>query len=322
MFAGVNRIIIASTSSRDSSISTREMENVLESLKSVKNCKGTRDNYIRIWRNFNDFIIRLDKKLAQWEDRMSLFLAYLVKKGAKSATIKSYKSAIKSILTDDGYNWSDHKIMLNVLTKACKVQNDVVLTRLPIKHKLLELILFEIGRLLKNQPYLEIMYKAMFALSYYGMLRIGEVTESQHAIQARNVHVAQNKEKILLVLYTSKTHDKSHRPQKIKINANGKGSKFFCSFHLMRWYMRLQGGYRNEKEQLFIYHDYTPVKAEQARKMLKTCLKNLGLDHTLYNFHSIRGGKATSLMEAGYSLQFIKSAGRWRSKSVYKYLKS
>ena len=42
-------------------------------------------------------------------------------------------------------------------------------------------------------------------------------TGSGHAILARDVHVAGNKDKILIMLYTSKTHDVSVSPQEIKI---------------------------------------------------------------------------------------------------------
>ena len=139
----------------------------------------------------------------------------------KSTTIKSYVSAIKKFLVDDGYPWDDQKVLLGSLTKACKIVNDKVHTRLPIQYGLLELILFEIKRTyqLKGQNYLLTMYQALFALSYYGMMRVCEVTkvvQSNHVIKAEDVHSALNKDKLLLMLYSSKTHDASMRPQKIK----------------------------------------------------------------------------------------------------------
>ena len=61
------------------------------------------------------------------------------------------------------------------------------------------------------------MYQAVFSLAYYGMMRVGELTYSQHCLKAGDLHVAHNKNKILVVLYTSKTHGLESRPQKIKI---------------------------------------------------------------------------------------------------------
>ena len=100
--------------------------------------------------------------------------------------------------------------------------NDRVHHRLPIYCSFLEMILFEVERVysLQSQLYLEYLYKAMFIICYYGMMRIGEVTESPHVLKARNVHMATNKDKLLLILYSSKTHGKGQRPQKIRITSN------------------------------------------------------------------------------------------------------
>ena len=78
------------------------MNLILRNLLANHDRESTKKNYLSIWRQFNGFLIRLDKKPKQWEDRVALFLAFQVEKGAQSATIKSYTSAIKSVLKDDG----------------------------------------------------------------------------------------------------------------------------------------------------------------------------------------------------------------------------
>ena len=134
----------------------------------------------------------------------------------QSQTVKTYVSAIKRVLIDDGYTWDNTKILLTSLTRGCRIINDRVRTRLPIQCNLLELILFEVQRIFtdSSQYYLEILYKALFALGYYGLFRVGELTLSPHVIKASNVHVATNQDKILIVLYTSKTHGKEKLRQK------------------------------------------------------------------------------------------------------------
>ena len=52
-------------------------------------------------------MIKLDVKPKSWEERTSLFLAYLVDTGVQSCMIKSYLSAIKRVLIDDGYQWEN-----------------------------------------------------------------------------------------------------------------------------------------------------------------------------------------------------------------------
>ena len=78
---------------------------------------------------------------------MTLFIAHKIGQGMQSATVKSYVSAIKKLLVDDGYPWDDQKVLLGSLTKACKIINDRVYTRLPIQCSLLEMILFEVQKL-------------------------------------------------------------------------------------------------------------------------------------------------------------------------------
>ena len=84
-----------------SSISSKQMCNILEKLKCQTTRKSTSDNYYSIWRKFNQFLIKLDRKPQTWERRVALYGAYLVDIGTQSSTIKSYFSAIKKILWDE-----------------------------------------------------------------------------------------------------------------------------------------------------------------------------------------------------------------------------
>ena len=232
-------------------------------------------------------------------------------------------SAIKSVLIDDGYPWEDNRILLTALTKACKLKNDCVTSRLPIQSKLLDMILFEVQRHFDTQPFLSCLYKSILAMGFHGLLRIGELTQGDHVVLAKNVYIALKKPKIMLVLYSSKTHSKANLPQKIKITAQREndGIRNFCPFQLIRQYLKLRGTYQQENEQFFVFRDKQPVKPENARTVLKTCITKLGLDHKFYNFHSLRIGKATQMLKNNFSIEEIKRAGRWRSNAVYKYLK-
>ena len=150
--------------------------------------------------------------------------------------------------------------MLSTLTWACQMRNDRVLTKLPIRCSLLEMILFKMERIYCNQPYLVLLFQAIFALGYYGLLRVGELTNSPHCIKAKDIHAAVNKDKIMLILYTSKTHNMANRPQKIKIQAvqkmnklAGHVSRCFCPFKLVSNYLKIRGSYQQENELLFVF---------------------------------------------------------------------
>ena len=202
-----------------STISVIRMERIMERLKCMRNHSSTIKKYHNMWSNFNKFLLKLDKKPKLWEDRVSMFRAYLVDRGIQSSTLKSYISALKCILTNDGYEWDDSKVLLHSLTSSCRIVNDTIKTRFLIRIGLLELLLFETQRKFHKQPYLEILYKAVLALGYYGLLRVGELSQGPHVIRACDVHVGQNKNKILLLLYMSKLMDSKHPPQEVKISA-------------------------------------------------------------------------------------------------------
>ena len=138
----------------------------------------------------------------------------------------------------DGYDWNDNIVLVRSLAKACRIINDKVRMRLPIQCGLLEVLLFELQRhFAGKQMFLETMYKALFALSYYGLMRIGEVTKSQHVLKAKDVHMAKNKDKLMMVLYSSKTHGKANRPQKNKNHGKSEreirilSQQIFLPFH-------------------------------------------------------------------------------------------
>ena len=130
--------------------------------------------YYTVWKLFSQFYLKLDIKPTLWEDRLTLFVGYLISKDRKSGTIRSYISAIKSILRDDGHKISEDRYLLTSLIKACKFRNDRVAVKLPIQSDLVNTILQRIDThfttTINNQPYLCMLYKALVATSYFGML--------------------------------------------------------------------------------------------------------------------------------------------------------
>ena len=74
-----------------------EMEFIMNNLKARRFRKSTERNYYKIWKLFNKFFIRLDRKPKTWQQRAS-------------STIKSYISAIKTILKMEEITINDHVI--------------------------------------------------------------------------------------------------------------------------------------------------------------------------------------------------------------------
>ena len=107
------------------------------------------------------------------------------------------------------------------------------------------------------------------------------MTQSPHVLKATHVNIAQNKNKLLLILYSSKTHGPESPPQQIKITevdaATRKAKCFFCPFVSTRTYLQLRGGYTDTSEQFYIFGDRAPVKPCHVRNLLKQLLIATGV---------------------------------------------
>ena len=138
----------------------------------------------------------------------------------KGCTIKSYVSAIKAVLRDDGVEINENRFLLSAITKACTFSYEKVWIKFPIQKGILKLLLLQIEEIFQTQPYLEKLYKALFTTAYFGLFRVGELTMGMHPVKAKDVHIGYNKKKLMFILHTSKTHWRNSEPQVIKISSN------------------------------------------------------------------------------------------------------
>ena len=126
------------------------------------------------------------------------------------------------------------------------------------------------------QNYLSTLYKALFAVAYYGLLQVGEVTSSPHVVKVKDVHLGVNKKKILFVLCSSKTHTTGIRPQLVKIISNsvkqkiiGSQKAWFCPFTLLNDYLNTWNSFENKYEQFFVFCDGSNVHPHHMQKHFK-----------------------------------------------------
>ena len=311
-----------STASTDS-LSTAEILGIVERLKTQRYRDSTRNTYCRIWKVFAKFYLRLDVKPEDWENKIILFIGFLVDCELQSSTIRTYHSAIKGILAESGIQLNEDTFLLNSLTWACRLRNDQVIHRLPIHKQLHNLILAKVednfGE--KQQPYLIKLYKVMFTAAYYGLLRAGEITKSPHVLKAKDVFTGKNKPKILFILWTSKTHDRSTKLQMIKITGSSYQLNKFCPFQIISDYIKVRPDAISTEEQFFVYPDGSPVTANKLREILKLMLKEANIKNDLFNLHSYRIGRCSDLFKLGLSVETIKKIGRWKSNAVFAYLR-
>ena len=300
----------------------------------TEHCRDTtRKTYYNIWRIFNKLFVKLDRKPKTWEERIVLFAGYLADNKMQSATIKTYLSAIKGVLRDSRIKLNHDQSLLAVLTRASRIKKDQLLVKLPIGKDLLTALLKAIEKSFtgmksnNQQPYLTTLYKAMFVAGYFGLLHIGEIAYGPHVILAGNVHIGLNKQKILFVMDSSKTHGHGDKLQMIKISSKPTMTtkdinKYFCPFELIRDYIKVRPVALSDEEQFFVFRNNSPVKPNNVRLVLNNMLTQLTLDYRLYCVHSLRSGRASDLLSYCVSVETIKKLGRWKSNAVFTYLRN
>ena len=330
---------LSNSLSKSSSISTARIEYIVEKLRREQHRDSTHQNYYCMWHNFNQFFVQLDVKPNNLEDRIMLYAAFLIDNNKKDTTVKSYVSAIKAVLAEADVEIHEDRCLVKLLTRACRLKNQVVRIRLPIQKDLLNVLLKYTENFFRErgQPYLMQLYMMLFAVTYYRLFRIGEVTQSEHVVTVTDVHIADNKRKMLFVLRSSKTHCNRTPPQTIKISSNRKNLRKtmtadltihgrneiwnYCPYMLLRDYLAKRQKYQNVHEQFFVFSDRSAVQSQHFRQTLKVILQLAGFDHRLYSTHSLRSGRSLDLMKLGFSVETIKKMGRWKSNSVYRYLR-
>ena len=292
----------------------------------------TRKNYYRVWKIFSQFYFKLDVKPSTWEQRITLFVGYLINTNKQSSTIKSYLSALRAVLKQDKVILHEDQFLISSLTKACRLKNDCVKLRHPIQKGMLGLLVREVRKYFeveRNQSYLSLLYQTILSTGYFGLFWIGELTKGEHPVLARDVHVGANKRKFLFILRTSKTHGKNVKPQSVKISSHNKMSnqckecneyRTPCPYSLLRTYAQARGAFSGN-EIFFVFSDGSPVQPRHVRNCLKLVLIRLGFDHKLYTFHSLRIGRSQDLLKYGLSVETIKKLGRWQSNAVFRYLR-
>ena len=262
----------------------------------------------------------------------------------QSSTVKSYISAIRTVLKDNNIKINEDQFLITSLTKACRLVNDRVKTRLPVQKPMLEIMLRHMRECYnkKGQTYLKILYTAIFFTMYYGLFRIGELTTGDHPVLARDVHLGKNKKKLLFVLRTSKTLYKNMKPQLVKITStkmrnksrakssvslqtsqrNSNARELPCPYQALKAYLKQRGTtYKSPSEPFFVFRDKSPVQPKHVRICFKLMLKLAKFKHKhLYKVHGIRAGRSCDLLKLGLSVEEIKRIGRWKSHAVYRYL--
>ena len=243
------------------------------------------------------------------------YLSYLSLKGLAPSTITTYISAVGYVhkmnsLPDPTNSFVIQKVLaaINRSQKTCD-------SRLPITQFLLNRLL-DATELVVTDLYQRHLTKAMFALAFYGLFRIGEITIQTSGIVPLSLKQVQVSNDKVIISITDFKHNKTNKPFDIVIHKVG-GQ--FCPYLILIHYLVLRGC---KPGPLFCFSNQKHIPRSFFTSKLKCCLNFCGLNTRLYLSHSFRIGGASYLASLGLSDVQIKLMGRWSSDSFLRYIRN
>ena len=163
--------------------------------------------------------------------------------------------------------------------------------------------------------YDQLLYSALFLISYHACMRAGEVVHSgtsSHTLQVSQISVVEGKG--LQISFLSYKHNKGQQPKMVLKPQVG----LFCPVAALQSFLKIRG---KGDGPLFLKKNGRPLKRLEFSNFLKECLELEGLPAKQFNTHSFRIGRATQLARDKASEATIKATGRWKSNAYQKYIR-
>lgn len=193
--------------------------------------------------------------------------------------------------------------------------------RLPITPK----ILFQLIRALKFTvcgKYNKRLLAAMFTLSFFAFLRVGEITAMstrsghKNLIQLSNLSKDEKQKEFMTLTLQHFKHNHTGRPVCLQIAAQK--SKSICPVQSMAKYLKVRG---TKQGPLFSFDGSAPVTQSFYTSALKNSLAFIGLSSKHYKSHSFRIGAASHAFQCKIPEDKIRLMGRWNSNAVKRYFR-
>ena len=154
------------------------------------------------------------------------------------------------------------------------------------------------------------MYKAMFTIAFFGLLRPSEVAHASqspcHQLKRKCIRFGRS---ILMITFFSFKH--SGKPVNIKVQAIS--DKSICPWTNL--YEYLSHSPLRAEDQLF------PISTAEFAQVLRRCIEQADIKSKL-TLHSFRRGGATWFSSNGMTDATLKAYGRWSSNAYLCYVKA
>ncbi len=272
----------------------------------------TKQFYQSVWSSLAVFLAKLGLRLALplSPEHISLYIASLVQKKLARSTIISHISAINFVHVINGWaSPSTHPVLSKIIRhfNVTKVSD----ARKPISVDLLLRLISSLPSVYTSS-YQVILFKAMFLLAFFALLRISEITTNKsntHTLQFADVTLGHQS------FITLRSYKHSSGPATIFLQHRADN---LCPITALLSFIQGRG---NASGPFFAYPGGSGISRSKFNSALHLCLERCGLSSSEFKSHSFRIGGASYLALQGQSSEFIKAAGRWRSSSYQRYIR-
>ena len=288
--------------------------NTVERLLNAALAPSTQASYNAHLRRFNTFLC--PGKMPASTAQVMCFVAHLFEQGYAPPSIATHISAIAYAHKLMGVpDPTDQFVIRKLVTGATRLASTPD-TRLPITPPILLQLCQALNNM--NYPYYHrAMFKAIFTLSFFAFLRIGELAVQSATKPNYVIHLGDlvfDHKSVNLTMHTYK-HSTKRQPVTLHIQAQPSP---ICPVTALKQFLELRG---NAQGPLFCFPDLRPITKPYVVSNLAQVLKAAGFNPQVFKGHSFRIGAATFAASQGLSSTQIQQMGRWHSTAFQKYIR-
>lgn len=259
-------------------------------------------------------------------EQLSLFIAFCYHNELACSTVQSYMSVISYLHKLNGFKDLSQSFVIKKSLEGLRKVHGASDTRLPITYSILQQLVNSLKHTC-NSFFERVLLKAMYLVAFYAFLRIGEITQTNTAIQ-NNIKFQEIQflfDKGASVPNAFELHMRHFKHNVTKsshillIKESSENHIHVCPVHALWDYCKLRGTHTGT---LFCFMNGDPISRQFFNQHLKYSLIWCGLSTERYKGHSFRIGAASFAFEKGFSDERIQFMGRWKSNAYKKYIRA
>lgn len=245
------------------------------------------------------------------------YVAYMSNSNYAPSTVKSYLSGLSFWLKTNNLDDPTQSFIIQKMLRGMEKLYGRPDSRKPITLSLLTRLIDSL-QYVCSSSYECSLFRAMFSLSFFAFLRIGEITvntNSQYILSNLDVKISGDLTGASITIPFSKT-DQNGLSTTLVVGKSEIAS--ICPIYLLSSYLKIR---HIDEGPLFCHFNKKGVTRFQFSKLLCKSLQFNNCNPNEFNTHSFRIGAATHCAMSGQSEQVIMTKGRWKSACFKRYIR-